>query len=84
MPIGNLAQVGRMAQLSGAEVPRWVVERMERAVHDPAMGVEIGIEIATELSMNLLDAGAPGLHVYTLNRPYAAKKLCANLDLRRP
>jgi methylenetetrahydrofolate reductase (NADPH) len=84
MPVTNLAQVSRMAQLSGAAVPRWLVERLEVAGDDKALATEIGIEIATELSIDLLDAGAPGLHVYTLNRPNAAKKLCANIDLRRP
>ena len=84
MPVTNLAQVSRMAQLSGAEVPRWLVARLETAGDDAAMATEIGIDIATELSAALLDAGAPGLHVYTLNRPYAAKRLCAGLDLPRP
>ncbi len=84
MPITNLAQVSRMAQLSGAEVPRWLVERLEEAGDDQQLAAQIGVEVATQLSIDLLDAGAPGLHVYTLNRPHAATQLCANLDLRRP
>jgi len=68
MPVTNLAQVSRMAHMSGAEVPGWLVERVAKAGDDPDEASRIGVEIASELCARLLEAGAPGLHFYTLNR----------------
>jgi methylenetetrahydrofolate reductase (NADPH) len=39
----------------------------------------IGVEHATQLCRALLDAGAPGLHFYTMNRAAATLEVCANL-----
>ena len=81
MPITNLKAVRRMAQLSGCEVPAEVVARLE-AVGDDAEAVRReGIALATELCQQLLDAGAPGLHFYTLNRSTATREIYANLGL---
>jgi len=80
MPITNAGQVVRMASMSGAEVPSWVRQRLD-GVDDPADVRRIGIEIATELSGQLLAEGAPGLHFYTLNRSTATREIYANLGL---
>jgi len=80
MPIGNKAQVKRMADMSGAELPPWLADRLD-ATDDPAEIAKIGIETATELSAALIEAGAPGLHLYSLNRPQAVTTICENLDL---
>lgn len=82
MPISNLGQVTRMAHMSGAEVPAWVIERVEKAGDDLDEAERIGVEIATEMSAQLMDEGAPGLHFYTLNRSWAAREIMANLGLR--
>jgi methylenetetrahydrofolate reductase (NADPH) len=81
MPVTNLAQVSRMAHLSGAEVPRWLAERVGKAGDDAAEATRIGVEIAAELCAELLEAGAPGLHLYTLNRSGPASALWRLLDL---
>jgi methylenetetrahydrofolate reductase (NADPH) len=81
MPVTNLAQVSRMAQMSGAAVPGWLVERVSKADDDPDEAARIGIDIAAELCERLLDAGAPGLHLYTLNRSGSARKLWETLGL---
>jgi methylenetetrahydrofolate reductase (NADPH) len=78
MPITNLRQIQRMAELSGREVPPEVVSRVSGAA-DPADVRAIGIEIATELCDTLLAGGAPGLHFYTLNRSRATREIYANL-----
>ena len=78
MPITNLAQVQRMAAMSGAAVPTWLVERLESAV-DPEHAKRVGVQVATELCAELLDSGAPGIHLYTLNRPDVAKQICVNI-----
>lgn len=78
MPVTNLAQIHRMAEMSGSEVPRWLIERLESARTD-AEAKQIGIELASELCNDLLNAGAPGLHLYTLNRSDVAKQVRVNL-----
>ena len=63
LPITNLNQLKRMAELSGAPVPESLVKRIESAVDVR----ETGVEIAIELSRELLEYGASGLHFYTMN-----------------
>jgi len=79
MPITNLAQITRMAELSGATLPDAVVERVSRFDGDPAAVRAEGIAIATELCDDLLAGGAPGLHFYTLNRSRATREIYAGL-----
>ncbi len=81
MPITSLAQVTRMAQLSGREVPPEVVSRIARFEGDPESVRREGIEVASELCRDLLDGDAPGLHFYTLNRSTATRQIYANLRL---
>ncbi len=81
MPVTNLSQVQRMAQLSGSAFPTWLAERLEAAADDPEQVRRIGVEAATQLCAELLDAGAPGLHFYTLNRSTATREIYAGLGL---
>lgn len=80
MPITNAKQIARMARLSGAELPAWIVQTIER-YEDPADVRRVGVELASELCGALLDAGAPGLHFYTMNRSSATREIYANLDI---
>lgn len=81
MPVTNLSSVSRMAQMSGAEVPKWLVERLSKAEGEPDAEAAIGVELATELCDRLLTEGAPGLHFYTLNRSPAIRRIWTNLGL---
>ena len=81
MPVTNLAQIERFAKLSGATVPAWLMERLAAVGDDPAAVRAVGVEAATELCRNLLEAGAPGLHLYTLNRSTATREIAAALGL---
>jgi methylenetetrahydrofolate reductase (NADPH) len=80
MPINNKAMVKRMAELSGAALPTWLADRLD-ATDDPVEVRRIGIEVATQLCADLIDAGTPGLHLYALNRPDSVLEICQNLGL---
>ena len=76
MPVTTLHGIDRMARM-GASVPQSLVARLERANdRGGPLGVRAeGIAAATELCAALLDAGAPGLHFYTLNRSTATREI---------
>jgi methylenetetrahydrofolate reductase (NADPH) len=80
MPVTNKSQVLRMAEMSGAAFPQDLAQRLSK-VEDPEEVRSIGVDAATELCAQLLDAGAPGLHFYTLNRSSATREIYANLGL---
>jgi methylenetetrahydrofolate reductase (NADPH) len=81
MPVTNVAQIERFAALSGAEVPAGLRHRLHGAAGDPAEVRRIGVSAATELCADLLAAGAPGLHFYTLNRSTATREIWGLLGL---
>ncbi len=82
MPILNLAAIERQGELIGTVVPEEVVARIKAHDGDPqAMRAE-GIAMAAELCRELLEAGAPGLHFYTLNRSKATREIFSALDVR--
>jgi len=81
MPVTNLAQIERFAALSGATFPTWLAARLHEVGDDPGAVRAVGVAVATELCADLMDAGAPGLHFYTLNRSTATREVAANLGL---
>jgi len=81
MPITNLASVARMGAMAGHPVPAEVTSRFEGLAGDPDEVRRLGVEIATELCDELLAAGAPGLHFYTLNQSRATREIYGNLGL---
>jgi methylenetetrahydrofolate reductase (NADPH) len=81
MPLTNIRQIERFAQLNGAGMPARLVERFEAVADDPAAVRAVGVEVAGELSQRLLDGGAPGLHFYTLNRSTATLEVFADLGV---
>ncbi|MGH9181886.1 MAG: methylenetetrahydrofolate reductase [NAD(P)H] [Acidimicrobiales bacterium] len=84
MPVTNVSQVERFAQLSGSAFPADLAERLHAVADRPADVRRIGVEVATALCRELLDGGAPGLHFYTLNRSSATREIYANLGLTPP
>jgi methylenetetrahydrofolate reductase (NADPH) len=81
MPITSLRSISRMAELSGYSVPRWIIDRLEPLESDPVAVRAAGIEMAGELCRRLLEAGAPGLHFFTLNRSTATREIYSSLGL---
>jgi methylenetetrahydrofolate reductase (NADPH) len=79
MPVTNVRQIERFADMSGAAFPTHLADRLHAVEHDEQEVRRIGVEVATQLCSELLDAGAPGLHFYTLNRSTATRQIHANL-----
>lgn len=81
MPISNAKQVVRMAELSGAAIPAELLEKFDAA--DDAQAREIGMRYSTQLAIDLVAAGAPGIHIFTLNHHAAAIELARGAGLCR-
>jgi len=71
MPIGNFDQIVRFSAMCGAGIPNWLREQMEPVKGDPEAVNALGIELAVKQCRELLQAGVPGLHFYTLNKSQA-------------
>ncbi|WHI44984.1 methylenetetrahydrofolate reductase [NAD(P)H] [Microbulbifer sp. VAAF005] len=80
MPIANFANLVRFSRNCGAEIPRWLVKRME-SFRDPEDIRKLGLEVVTDLCETLLEGGAPGLHFYTMNQDAIVTKILKSLKL---
>ena len=83
MPITNYVQLARFSDATGAEIPRWIRKKLEAFGDDLQSLRAFGEEVVTYLCQKLLDAGAPGLHFYTMNQSGPTLKLWKNLGLER-
>ena len=79
MPITNYRQLSRFSSMCGAEIPQWIRRRLEGFGEDGASIRAFGLDVVTALCERLLAGGAPGLHVYTLNRANASLLLWQRL-----
>ena len=78
----NVHSMRRMSELNDTTIPDDLWERCEAVDGDPRAVRLLGTEVCADLSRQLLDAGAPGLHLYTMNRSTAAIDLVRRLGLR--
>ena len=81
MPISNREQLVRFSRTCGAEIPLWVLRRLESFRDDIESIRSFGIDVVSELCSELLSGGAPGLHIYSMNRYAASQKIWKNLGL---
>ena len=81
LPILNARQIKRFTALCGATLPAPLVAALDRLGDDDEAVTEYGIEFATRQCEELLAAGAPGLHLYGLNRSRSAVAILRNLGL---
>ncbi len=82
MPLTNPAGVHRMAKMAGATFPEGLAEQID-AAEDPGERQRIVVGAAVELSEALLAGGAPGLHLYCMNRSPTVLAVVDELDLDR-
>ncbi len=83
MPIMNASQLIRFSEACGAEIPRWIRIRLADYGDDLVAIRQFGHEVVTRLCEQLLEGGAPGLHVYTLNQSEPTVLLCQALGMPR-
>lgn len=81
MPITNYKQLARFSDACGAEIPRWIRKRLESFGDDLESLRAFGLDVTTELCRKLLEAGAPGLHFYTMNRAGPTRTIWQRLGL---
>ncbi|MEY4734964.1 MAG: hypothetical protein RL428_299 [Actinomycetota bacterium] len=75
LPVTNVKQLNRMAELTGTPIPSSLSERFAKVEDNPEDVRKLGVEIATQLSQDLLDAGAAGIHFYTMNTSTATREV---------
>jgi methylenetetrahydrofolate reductase (NADPH) len=81
IPILSTAQITRFTRLCGAKIPLPLRSRLDELVGNDEAVAEFGIEYATRQCEELLRAGAPGLHFYTLNKSRSTVQVLKNLGL---
>lgn len=79
MPITNYVQLARFSDACGAEIPRWIRQRLAGFGDDNASIQAFGHEVVMRLCETLIAGGVPGLHFYTLNRAEPSAALCKGL-----
>jgi methylenetetrahydrofolate reductase (NADPH) len=80
MPITNYTQLARFSDACGAEIPRWIRRRLESFGDDRDAIRAFGLDVVTDLCEQLLVAGAPGLHFYTMNQAEPTLALWQRID----
>ncbi len=81
MPIGSFSKLARFSDACGAEIPRWMRKKFESFGDDADAVRAFGLDVVTELCRRLLDAGAPGLHFYSMNQAGPTLEICRRLGL---
>ncbi len=84
MPITRVGQVERMAGMCGASIPDALRRELHARGEDPEAVLDFGVAYATLQCAELLAAGAPGIHFYTLNRSPATRAILSALKLAKP
>ena len=79
MPITSSSQLLRFSDACGAEIPRWIRLRLQAYGDDIASIKAFGLEVVTGLCEQLVAAGVPALHFYTMNQSAATAEILQHL-----
>ncbi len=75
MPITSRKQIERMVSMCGASLPRKFTRIIQKYEHNPEALRDAGIAYAIDQIIDLLAEGVDGIHLYTMNNPYVARKI---------
>ena len=81
LPITNVKQLHRMAELGGTPIPEKISNLFNEISEDPDAVRKAGADLATKLCEELIALKVPGLHFYTMNTAVATLEICKNLGL---
>ena len=81
MPITSYDNLARFSRNCGAELPRWICQRLEGYAGDSESIRKFGIEVVSQLCQTLLDNGCPGIHFYTMNQVEPTRSIYRNLGI---
>jgi methylenetetrahydrofolate reductase (NADPH) len=84
LPITQIGQLERMTKMCGATIPAGLHRELHAREDQPEAVIDFGVAHATLQCAELLAAGAPGIHFYTLNRSPATRAILGALKLARP
>jgi methylenetetrahydrofolate reductase (NADPH) len=84
LPITQIGQLERMTKMCGASIPAGLHRELHARAEEPEAVIDFGVAYATLQCAELLAAGAPGIHFYTLNRSPATRAILGALKLARP
>ncbi len=79
IPITNYKNIKKFSDMCGSNIPEHIMERLEPYQDDLDKTYQIGVDIAIEQCRGLLEAGAPGIHFYTLNKYQPIKDIYDSL-----
>jgi len=82
MPITNIDRIKKFSQRCGATLPDKIIQQFERAGSTAEESKKVGIEVATEQCVDLLEHGLRYFHFYTLNQSDAVLQIISNLGLQ--
>jgi methylenetetrahydrofolate reductase (NADPH) len=81
LPVTNVKQLHRMSELSGVDLPANMISQFNGVADNPGDVKKLGVDLATKLCEELIAAGVPGLHFYTMNASHATVDIAENLGL---
>lgn len=81
MPVASVIGLRRMAAMNATVIPDDLDRRLDAVADDPPALADLAVDVAVDLCRDLLAAGAPGLHLYALNRSDLVARIVARLDL---
>ncbi len=80
MPVTNKSQIERMVSLCGASLPDKLAGIIDKWGHNKAALRDAGIAYAVDQIVDLMASGVQGIHLYTMNSPYVAKKVVGSVQ----
>lgn len=79
MPITNGKQIRRITSMCGCSIPEKLKKILDRYENNPIAMREAGIAYAMEQIIELISDDIAGIHIYTMNRVEASKKIMENI-----